>query len=490
MGCRGQSLDLKLTDPAKGNKDIGHVFLRGEAVSQNSDVMILQVSGRKLDQKGWFSKNNPFFTFSRSREDDGQWLRIHKSEVIMSTLNPQFSAVEIPLQKLCNGDVHRPLQLEVWDWNTNGKEVFIGSVEVSVDTLVRHSGGQMMIPIINKNKSGNNKSSGGIVVKKAAIFKRYSMLDYLRGGCEISMICCIDFTASNGPASDYNSLHFMDPSGRPNEYQSAISAVGSILEEYDHDKQFPVYGFGGIINGTEQVSHCFPLTFDPNHVEVDRVAGILGCYVNALQCVRLHGPTCFAPIIRSASDLARQYDATTNSTAEQKYIVLLIITDGVIMDMDSTRDAIVAACNLPLSIIIVGVGNADFSAMEQLDGDDEVLRATNGTPASRDIVQFVPFSKYKHLDPSFLARDTLIEVPEQLTSYMRYFRPHLSWRFSSSRLGFSLFVFTKKRAANCLKTIYRLKNRVPAVPKLLHGASTFHTSHVAPSAPSAPSVEC
>ncbi len=420
MGSRGQSLDLKLADRAKGNKDIGHIFLRGEEVSHNNDAVVLRLSGSKLDNKRWFSKSNPFLTFSRSREDGGQWLRVHKSEVIINTLNPHWLETEIPLQKLCNGDVHRPLQLEVWDWNSSGHEVFLGSAEVSIDTLMRHSDGQS-IPIFNKNKGGTNKGGGGIVVQKAAILKRYSMLDYLRGGCEISMICCIDFTASNGPASDFNSLHFMDPSGRPNEYQSAISAVGSILEEYDYDKQFPVYGFGGIVNGTEQVSHCFPLTFDPNHVEVDRVAGILGCYYNALQCVRLHGPTCFAPIIHSASALARQYDATANSTAEQKYIVLLIITDGVIMDMDSTRDAVVMACNLPLSIIIVGVGNADFSAMEQLDGDEKVLRATNGTPASRDIVQFVPFSKYKHLDPSFLARDTLIEVPGQLTSYMRYF---------------------------------------------------------------------
>jgi hypothetical protein len=37
--------------------------------------------------------------------------------------------------------------------------------------------------------------------------------------------------------------------------------------------------------------------------------------------------------------------------------------------MDATRTAIVAASTLPLSIIIVGIGNADFSHMEVLDGD-------------------------------------------------------------------------------------------------------------------------
>jgi hypothetical protein len=49
--------------------------------------------------------------------------------------------------------------------------------------------------------------------------------------------------------------------------------------------------------------------------------------------------------------------------------VLLILTDGVINDMNETIHAIVDASTLPLSIIIVGVGNADFEQMDKLDGD-------------------------------------------------------------------------------------------------------------------------
>ena len=42
--------------------------------------------------------------------------------------------------------------------------------------------------------------------------------------------------------------------------------------------------------------------------------------------------------------------------------MLLILTDGVINDMANTIDVIVAASYLPMSIIIVGVGAADFTA--------------------------------------------------------------------------------------------------------------------------------
>lgn len=81
----------------------------------------------------------------------------------------------------------------------------------------------------------------------------------------------------------------------------------------------------------------------------------------------------------------------------QQYFVLLIITDGVITDMDQTRAAIVAASHLPMSIIIVGVGGADFTDMEILDGDDGCLRSPSGETAIRDIVQFVPFRKFQNV---------------------------------------------------------------------------------------------
>ena len=62
--------------------------------------------------------------------------------------------------------------------------------------------------------------------------------------------------------------------------------------------------------------------------------------------------------------------------------------------MPQTRDAIVLASTLPMSIIIVGVGQADFTAMNILDGDDGVLMGKHGQAVQRDIVQFVPFREF------------------------------------------------------------------------------------------------
>lgn len=48
---------------------------------------------------------------------------------------------------------------------------------------------------------------------------------------------------------------------------------------------------------------------------------------------------------------------------KNKYMILLIITDGAIHDMEETIRLIVNGADLPLSILIVGVGNSDFGNM-------------------------------------------------------------------------------------------------------------------------------
>lgn len=93
--------------------------------------------------------------------------------------------------------------------------------------------------------------------------------------------------------------------------------------------------------------------------------------------------------------------------------------------MYDTKEAIVDASGLPLSIIVVGIGNADFSAMDELDSDNTVLTAPSGRKAQRDIVQFVPFNKFlsSGFVPSVgrlhLAREVLREVPDQFLGYMK-----------------------------------------------------------------------
>lgn len=140
----------------------------------------------------------------------------------------------------------------------------------------------------------------------------------------------------------------------------------------------------------------------------------MGMYANALMNVDLSGPTYFAPIIRNFINLAQE----SHNEGGYAYQILLILTDGEIHDMDQTVDLLVNFCHLPLSIIIVGIGNANFDNMNTLDGDNGLYNS-KGVKAARDIVQFVPFNQVQ-MNPDLLAKELLAELPDQVTQYMVY----------------------------------------------------------------------
>jgi hypothetical protein len=272
-----------------------------------------------------------------------------------------------------------------------------------------------------KKKGSKYKNSGTVSLKKSKVQLVPSFLDYIQGGTQVNFTLAIDFTGSNGNPMEPRSLHYRGDPSRPdlppNQYVTAIRSVGEIVQDYDSDKMFPALGFGARIPPTGQVSHEFFLTLDPSQPYCQGIDGVLAAYYNSLHNVQLYGPTNFSPVIRHVANFAEAYKSDSSN-----YFILLIITDGIITDFEETKRSIIAASNLPMSIIIVGVGQEDFSAMDDLDSDEELLRS-GSLVAQRDIVQFVELRKFVHANGSWskemLAKEVLAEIPDQLLSYMK-----------------------------------------------------------------------
>jgi len=89
---------------------------------------------------------------------------------------------------------------------------------------------------------------------------------------------------------------------------------------------------------------------------------------------------------------------------------------GIIDDMDETINSLVEASYLPISVIIIGIGDADFTNMNRLDADEEILCDESGRIAERDLVQFVPFKDFKN-DGEKLAEQVLEEIPRQIVEF-------------------------------------------------------------------------
>ena len=134
-----------------------------------------------------------------------------------------------------------------------------------------------------------------------------NFVDYLRSGYQISMNVAIDYTGSNGFYTEPYSLHFMGPS---NQYEAAIRNVGGVLENYDYDRSFPVYGFGGVPKHLHQVTcnHCFAINGNPSNPSINSVFGILGEYRRTLPLIQLSGPTLFAPLLKEFNKYVSQFN--------------------------------------------------------------------------------------------------------------------------------------------------------------------------------------
>uniref|UniRef100_A0A8B9EZ18 Copine 8 n=1 Tax=Amazona collaria TaxID=241587 RepID=A0A8B9EZ18_9PSIT len=378
-------------------KKCGTVIVTAEELGCCRDSVLMQFCANKLDKKDFFGKSDPFLVFHRSNED-GSFTICHKTEVIKNTLNPVWQAFKISVRALCNGDYDRTIKVEVYDWDRDGSHDFIGEFTTSYRELSRGQSQFNVYEVINPKKKGKKKK-------------------YVNSGTVSKYILLNLVLAPTGNPSQPTSLHYMNPY-QLNAYGMALKAVGEIIQDYDSDKMFPALGFGARLPPDGRVSHEFALNGNPQNPYCHGIDGVMEAYYRSLKSVQLYGPTNFAPVINHVA----RYAASVKDGSQ--YFVLLIITDGVISDMAQTKESIVNASRLPMSIIIVGVGPAEFDAMEELDGD--VVRiSSRGKFAERDIVQFVPFRDYidrsgNHvLSMARLAKDVLAEIPEQFLSYMR-----------------------------------------------------------------------
>jgi len=172
---------------------------------------------------------------------------------------------------------------------------------------------------------------------------------------------CVDFTKSNtwtGRETYHGRcLHDIRAHSK-NPYQQVISTIGRTLEEFDDDKLIPAFGFGDSTTGDWG---CFPFHEDAR--PSCGVAEVLNRYEEIAQTVKFSGPTSFAPVIREAIRIVQE---------ERSYHILVIIADGQVTDASPTGEtaqAIIEASKYPLSIVVVGVGDGPWQAMEHYDDE-------------------------------------------------------------------------------------------------------------------------
>ncbi|KAJ0629422.1 putative transcription factor C2H2 family [Helianthus annuus] len=240
------------------------------------------------------------------------------------------------------------------------------------------------------------------------------------------------------------SLHHIGDNLNP--YEQAITIIGKTLAAFDEDNLIPCFGFGDASTHDQDVFSFYSEERFCNGFEE-----VLSRYREITPHLKLAGPTSFAPVIEQAMTIVEQSGG--------QYHVLLIIADGqVTRSVDTepgnlspqeqrTVDAIVQASKLPLSIVLVGVGDGPWDMMREFD---------DNIPARDfDNFQFVNFTEImsKNVPPmrkeTEFALSALMEIPTQ-------YKATIELNILGGRKGIS-------------------PNRV-ALPPPIHSASSYSSS--------------
>jgi len=404
-----------IVNEKRQGKTYGQMIIVADQLESSRSTLSGQMKIEYLYKGG---KKDLCFFINKVTENE-QVLPVYRSNTIKGIATGktcEFEPFQIPLQNICGGDIDKNIDIRITDRsdkknikdftlkNVIGKGLNTPDTEfISLRTLVENVGKEFVV--------GDNKGEtrAKFSFTKIEIIEKPTFIDYIRGGLKINMITGIDYSLRNGDPTEPTSFHHI--SDQKNQYEKCIETVGAVLCPYDSDQAFPFFGFGGKVHG--EISQCFPISLDLRNPNVHGLDGLLKAYRDSLNTVELSEPSNLASFIGSASRAAQQ-----SFKSSKTYTIALIITNGTIDDITETTNAVVEASKGPISIVIVGIGNGDFSQMKILDADVNPLISTSGKTMERDIVQFVPFNQYEN-DPSKLTSELLREIPRQVEEFCK-----------------------------------------------------------------------
>ncbi|VDK64626.1 unnamed protein product, partial [Onchocerca ochengi] len=293
----------------------------------------------------------------------------------------------------------------------NPVDKLIGKCTTSFDQLLRGVGALNAYKL--SSLEGKKKGNASVELVNIIQVASSSFIDYLKTGTQIHFSVAVDFTASNGNPLDPSSLHYIHPH-KFNPYMTALNAVTSVIGKYNRHGRIAALGFGA------QTPPDYK-NGDATDPHVDGIDGVLNAYRSALLSIRPYAPTDYSEVIYHTYKFGA---AVQRQGKSDHYFVLLIVTDGCVTNSKRTVNAIVDCAELPISIVIVGVGNQDFSAMQCLLSP--TLKSSEGRLLRREIVTFVPYTA--SMTSNELVTKLLINVPRQFLTWAM-----MHDRFASSR---------------------------------------------------------
>lgn len=222
----GSKNGMLIKDLSHNNKKMGKIVLRSETVAKENYTLMFQPKGFKLTNFGMFSSISPMIQIYKPKltqqvkqyletgDTDitnfkqihsGDWIKVYQSPKMMGS-NCMFPYIKISSSKLCGGNMNLPIKVALLNFKNNGSHKWKGEFICRASDLGQ--GASKQHDLFNNRKK---KSAGKLCFMNFSKQLNFKFVDYLKGGMNISIITCVDFTGSNGIPSHPSSLHFLNP---------------------------------------------------------------------------------------------------------------------------------------------------------------------------------------------------------------------------------------------------------------------------------------
>ena len=283
--------------------------------------------------------------------------------------------------------------------------------------------------VLNKIKEKENLTLSSLISKKNAIYKctinenvpnseniiikidnpnyieqklsnKYTLFDFLKAGVNLEGYIGIDFTDGIEHIKEMES----------NQYMQAIEGFRETL--FYFIREFQVYGFGAQVNNSIEYmnSEYFNLSLKENS-SLYGYTNIEKAYEEVLNKITYSKRSNISPLINDIKKIIySRYKPDT-------YSILFLLINSVPKEEDYKKciDAFIENSYLPLSVIIIGIGNNELDEVKKLF-NPKIKFSSQGIEKFRNNVNYISM-KDCNFNNEILKNKCLKDIPMQLVEY-------------------------------------------------------------------------
>lgn len=311
---------------------------------KQEENFIFQFIAQKVDKKDLFGKSDPYFIIYKMTQQG--WTEIYKSEVKKNTLFPVWAEFSLKSHELGTIYCDVALRIEVWDWDRNTKNDFIGVASVNLNQIFM-PGAEFELINEKKLKKSKYRNSGTLKINKAVIERNYSIVDFLQSGNKFEFNVAVDFSENNGNFVNKSSMHYAGR-GIVTVYERFIEEFGGIFESFSRERWLGLYGIGACEFRGQSVSEHFDLL--PQDQSTINLENLIHIYRSSI-------PLIVSSQSSNLSSLLNHLTSTAaNSGSGQTYSVFLFLICSTIQDISESKSLFSSVINLPISLIFIELG--------------------------------------------------------------------------------------------------------------------------------------